>query len=109
MRKSTKLIVVAGTIAALAVPSAAMADAPDGTIALNPSTDVTLDNAGAAKDAAIDNGDNMVAWGSSVLIQNGQFVSGKASGKPDWQHQKGDRSAQVQTELALTGLGSLAN
>ena len=42
-----------------------------------------------------------------MLIQNGQWVSGKASGNPDWQHQKNTRSEQVQADLAVTGRGSL--
>ena len=108
MRKSSKLILVAGAIAALAVPSAAMADAPDGSITMNPGKGITLEQAPASKDAALANGDNLIAWGSSVITHNGQFISGKASGNPDWQHQKGSRSQQVQEELALTGLGRLA-
>ena len=66
-----------------------------------------MDEAAASKTAAQANGDNLIAWGSSALTHNGQFISGKASGTPDWQHQKGSRSAQVQAELALTGQGSL--
>jgi hypothetical protein len=103
-----KYFIVAGAIAALAAPSAALADAPTGDPILNPSTDLTWDTAGAAKTAAEADGENLIAWGSSALIQNGQFISGKSTGTPDWQHQKGNRSAEVQAELAKTGLGSLA-
>jgi hypothetical protein len=68
----------------------------------------TLDQAGAEKAQALADGDNLIAWGSSVITHNGQFISGKATGSTDWMHQKGSRSAQVQAELALTGRGSLA-
>jgi hypothetical protein len=103
-----KFIVTGAALVALAVPAVASADAPDGTITFNPGSGITtMDEAAASKAVAQANGDNLIAWGSSVLTHNGQFVSGKASGSPDWQHQKGSRSAQVQAELALTGQGSL--
>src|SRR5262245_25760313 len=109
MRK-TKYIAVAGALVALAAPSAAMADAPSG-IAFNPASGFTGSEITQpvidSKLAAIAAGDNVQAWGSSALIQNGQFISGKASGDPDWMHQKGSRSEQVQKELALTDRGSL--
>jgi len=102
-----KLFIVAGAIAALAVPSAAMAAAPDGTVQFNPSSGfTTMADAGASKADALAAGDNLIGWGSSAITHNGQFISGKASGEPDWQHQKSDRSAQVQAELALTGRGN---
>jgi len=105
-----RFFLTAGAIAALAVPSAAMAAAPDGSIQFNPSSGFTGSEITQpvidSKLAAIANGDNVQAWGSSVITHNGQFVSGKSTGDPDWQHQKGDRSAQVQAELALTGRGS---
>ena len=107
MRKYTKLIVVGGALAALAVPSAAMADAPDGAVTFNPSSGITtMQEAGVAKSEALAAGDNLIAWGSSAITHNGQFISGKATGTPDWQHQKNTRSEQVQAELALTGRGS---
>ena len=52
---------------------AAMEAAPDGTPTLNPASDITWDTAGAAKDEATANGDNLIGWGSSVLIQTGQL------------------------------------
>jgi hypothetical protein len=104
-----KFIITGAALVALAVPAVASADAPDGTVAFNPSSDITtMEQAGVAKGVALANGDNLIAWGSSVITQNGQFISGKATGSPDWMHQKGSRSAQVQAELALTGRGSLA-
>ena len=103
-----KLIVAGVAVAVLADPAAASADAPDGSITFNPGSDITtMDEAAASKTAAQANGDNLIAWGSSVITHNGQFISGKASGTPDWQHQKGSRSAQVQAELAVTGQGTL--
>lgn len=50
-----------------------MEAAPDGTPTLNPASDITWDTAGAAKDEATANGDNLIGWGSSVLIQTGQL------------------------------------
>ena len=103
-----KKFLITGVIAAsFIVPSAAMADAPDGSVAFNPASGITsMDEAGAAKAEALANGDNLIGWGSSVITHNGQFISGKATGESDWMHQKGSRSDQVQTELALTGRGS---
>ena len=90
----------------LALPATALAAAPDGTITFNPGSGITtMGEAGAEKAAAQAAGDNLIGWGSSAIIQNGQFISGKASGDPDWMHQKGSRSEQVQAELALTGRG----
>src|SRR5262245_60361016 len=103
-----KKFLITGVIAAsFIVPSAAMADAPDGSVVFNPASGITsMEEAGPAKAEALANGDNLIAWGSSAITQNGQFISGKATGDPDWMHQKGSRSAQVQAELALTGRGS---
>jgi hypothetical protein len=70
MRKSNKFIVVAGTLAALAVPSAAMAAAPNSTVTSNPN-------------AAPQSG-NLVAIQSSDVIQNGQWVSGNNDAAPQW-------------------------
>ena len=89
----------------LAVPAVASADAPDGSLTFNPGS-APREEAAALEGRGDTNGDNLIAWGSSALTHNGQFISGKASGDPDWQHQKGSRSAQVQAELALTGQGS---
>ena len=101
-----KFIIAGMAVAMLAVPTAAMADAPTGKPVLNEAQGTTA--GWTEKQAAIANGENIVAWGSSALIQNGQFVSGKSTGTPDWQHQKGTRGLNIQNELALTGLGSLA-
>jgi hypothetical protein len=101
-----KTIISGIAVAMLAVPSVAMADAPDGSIVFNPAKGITEENAGGAKAAALADGDNLIGWGSSAITHNGQFISGKASGLPDWQHQKGDRSALVQADLAATGRGS---
>ena len=104
-----KFIITGMAVAMLALPAASMADAPDGSVTFNEASGVTAENAGVLKNEAIANGDNLIAWGSSALTHNGQFVSGKASGTPDWQHQKGSRSAQVQAELAVTGQGRDSN
>ena len=103
-----KFIITGMAVAMLAVPAAASADAPTGLPVVNESQLASLDDAAAEKAAATAAGDNLIAWGSSALIQNGQFISGKSSGTPDWQHQKGNRSVSVQEELAVTGQGSLA-
>jgi hypothetical protein len=106
MRKYNKLILVGGAVAALAVLSAVMADAPSGVV-FNPGQGLTAETAGTSRDQAILNQDNLNAWGASAIIQNGQFVSGKATGAPDWQHQKSTRSDQVHADLAQSGRGSL--
>ena len=106
-----KKVIITGVIAAsLLVPTAAMADAPDGSVEFNPASGITtMEQAGADKAEATANGENLIAWGSSVITHNGQFVSGKGDGTtPDWQHQKASRSDQVQAELAVTGRGKLA-
>ena len=112
MRRSSKFIAVAGIVAvtaSAALAGTASAAAPTGSPVLNEAQGTTA--GWAEKQAAIAAGDNIVAWGSSALIQNGQFVSGQYlnDGTPDWQHQKGNRAAAIQAELALTGLGSLAD
>ena len=76
----------------------ALADAPtlDGNYVLNEHTNV---------DSVDEGGNNDIAWGSSAIIQNGQFISGRSEGT-GWQNQAGERAAQVQADLARTGLGS---
>ena len=69
---------------ALAIPSVASADTPDGTYDI---VQRSSENASAIGDQ------------SSQITQNGQFVSGKFTGTPDWQHQKGNRAEQVQAAL----------
>ena len=64
MRKYSKYVVVAGALAALAAPTAAMADAPNGTFNILPKA-----NANAS----------LVGQDSSQIKQNGQFVSGNAN------------------------------
>ena len=96
MRKSSKLIVVAGTIAALAVPSAAMADAPDGEVLV--------------KKAAQSENASGIGWQSSAIKQNGQFVAGNhdLENAPDWMDQTtypGSRSELVQASHALDSIG----
>ena len=104
-----KFIITGAALVALAVPSMAVADAPDGTITFNPASGLTtLEQAGAEKAIACANGENLNGWGASALTHNGQFISGKYTGSSDWQHQKGDRSALLQAELAMTGRGHLA-
>jgi polyisoprenoid-binding protein YceI len=79
-----KLITIGMAVAMLAVPTAAMADAPDGTYTVDPKVN---ENA------------SVVGLASSQIKQNGQWVSGKYTGLDGWQDQRGDRSAQVQTML----------
>ena len=90
MHKSSKLIVVAGAIAALAVPSAAMADAPNGdyTTTLHEGAQVTS-NASS------------IGQQSSAIKQNGQFVSGKSGSTviPDQTSYPGSRADIVQAAL----------
>jgi hypothetical protein len=80
MRKYSKFIVVGGTLLALAVPSAAMADAPNGTLVGNGQTGtdyVIHANANASREGQL----------ASEIKQNGQFVRVQA--------QAGERSALV--------------
>jgi len=79
-----KFLITGMAVAMLAVPSAAMADAPDGTYNIVP---VANENASA------------IGKQSSQIHQNGQFVSGKWTGLDGWQDQRGDRSAIVQAAL----------
>ena len=58
-----KLMIITAAVAALAVPTAAMANAPDSTI-------VTKDNGAKSANAS------PVGASSSSMTQNGQFVSG---------------------------------
>jgi hypothetical protein len=60
-----KLIIVAASFAALAVPTAALAAAPNGSINYK-------DNGGAQGDNA-----SLVGTYASRITQNGQFVSGQ--------------------------------
>jgi hypothetical protein len=79
MRKYTKFLVVGGALAALAVPSAAMADAPNGLYignGQNSAPDIHA-NANASQEGQL----------ASAIKQNGQFVRIQA--------QSGTRSAQV--------------
>jgi hypothetical protein len=92
MRKYSKYVVVAGALAALAAPTAAMADAPNGTYNIVPKA-----NANAS----------LIGQESSQIKQNGQFVSGN-SGVMDQTTTPGSRAALVQGQLALDGQGSLA-
>lgn len=78
------LIITAGALVALAIPSAALANAPDGSYTIAPKAN---DNA------------SLVGKDSSQITQNGQFVSGKYTALDGWQNQKGDRSAEVQALL----------
>ena len=90
MRKYSKFIVAAGAVAALAVPSVAMADAPNGTYTIDQKA-----NANAS----------LVGQDSSQITQNGQFVSGKSGDTAGtWQNQagQGQRAAQVQALLGHT-------
>ena len=87
MRKSSKLIAVAGVLAvtaSAALAGTASAAAPDGTYTVAPKA-----NANASE----------VGKQSSQITQNGQFVSGKFTGLDGWQNQRGDRSEIVQATL----------
>lgn len=86
MRKYSKYITVAGVLTALAVPSAAMADAPNGTYTIVPKA-----NANAS----------VVGQDSSQIKQNGQFVSGKSGSTviPDQTTYPGSRADIVQQLL----------
>ena len=79
-----KLLVTGMAVAMLAVPTAAMADAPDGAYTIAPK---------ASADASA------IGMQSSQITQNGQFVSGKWTGLTGWQDQRGDRAALVQAAL----------
>jgi hypothetical protein len=94
MRKYSKYVVVAGALAALAAPTAAMADAPNGTYTVVPKA-----NANAS----------LIGQESSQIKQNGQFVSGNANSSviPDQTTTPGSRAAIVQGLLAQDGQGSL--
>jgi len=84
-RKHMKKSIIAGAaFMALAIPSVASADTPDGTYTIAPKAST---NASA------------VGMQSSQIKQNGQFVSGKWTGLDGWQDQKGDRSDIVQATL----------
>jgi hypothetical protein len=63
-----KLIIIAASVAALAVPTAAMAAAPDGSFNFK-------DNSSAQNENA-----SIIGKLSSQITQNGQFVSGQVPG-----------------------------
>ncbi len=79
-----KFILTGMAVAMLAVPTAAMADTPDGTWTIDPKV---------SADASI------IGAQSSQITQNGQWVSGKYTGLDGWQDQRGDRAATVQDLL----------
>jgi len=81
-----KLIIVAASFAALAVPTAALAAAPNGSINYN-------DNGGAQGANA-----SLVGTYASRITQNGQFVSGN-TGVMDQTITPGSRAALVQGYL----------
>ena len=83
MRKS---IIVAASFAALVVPSAAMAAAPDGTYTLKQGANGNASSIGAQ---------------SSAITQNGQFVSGNGDNLriADQTTTPGSRAALVQAAL----------
>lgn len=89
MRKYTKFAVVAGTLAALAAPSAAMADAPNGTYNIVPKANPNA---------------SVVGQDSSQIKQNGQFVSGNSGSTviPDQTTYPGSRADIVQALLGHT-------
>jgi hypothetical protein len=84
MRMYSKFLVVGGAIAALAVPSAAMADPGNGNGHAYGQPNGTY----VFKADGTNGNGNVVATDSSQIIQNGQFVSQQA--------QAGDRAAIVQ-------------
>jgi hypothetical protein len=117
MRKSSKLILVAGAIAALAVPSAAMAEAPTGSFA--PNNDAVAST--MTVDQWVDGGyGSAVGYYSSRTTQNGEFIGGASGNKHvddsayAWAPNGIDnttapqsRSEIVQTLHATEGKGSL--
>jgi hypothetical protein len=108
MRKSSKLILVGGALAALAVPSAAMADAPTGSFV--PNTDAVAST--MTVEQWVDGGyGSAVGYYSSRAIQNGEFVGGNKFGKAglgiDNTTAPQSRSAVVQAVHATEGKGSL--
>ena len=99
MHKIIVGLVAASIVAApIALAATANADKPpvDGSYTENTNSNV---------DRVEDGGHNQIAAGSSGIIQNGQFVSGRVAGASGWQNQAGTRADQVQKDLALSGLG----
>jgi hypothetical protein len=96
-----RLIIVAGALVALALPSAALAAAPTGGWTLN-------ENARAYSDPDSFHGSTIGL--SSTIIQNGQFVGGTAAGQSggveyDNTNAPGSRSGIVQDLLGHQGTG----
>jgi hypothetical protein len=93
MRKSSKFIVIAGALAALAVPSAAMADEPTGEVVVK---------APAKSEHA-----SSIGVQSSNIKQNGQFVSGQENvWNMDQTTTPGSRADTVQASLSAdNGIG----
>jgi hypothetical protein len=83
MRKYSKFIVVAGSLAALAVPSAAMADPAGYQFKAN----------------GTNSNGNQVAVDSSRLTGNGQAPSNPVGPSVSQQAQAGDRAANIQMLL----------
>ena len=81
------ILVAPATVATLAVPAVASADAPDGTWTIDPK---------ASADASA------IGKQSSQITQNGQWVSGKYTGLDGWQDQRADRAAPVQDQPSVT-------
>jgi hypothetical protein len=91
----SKFFIVAGAVAALAVPSAALADEPNGEFAPNlnpPSATGELSNTEFKGSA--------MGFYSSRIIQNGEFIGGNHGGqKYDNTTSAGSRSDIVQSTL----------
>jgi hypothetical protein len=79
-----KLILVAASLAALAIPTAAMASAPDGSFDFKA-------NGGARSENA-----SVIGKLSSQIKQNGQFVSGNGASSYDQTTYPGSRADIVQ-------------
>lgn len=76
-----KFIIIAASFVALAVPTAAMADAPTGGLIFKDGSGAQVDNASS------------IGQQSSQIKQNGQFVSGQQTTYP------GQRAELVQLSL----------
>ncbi len=88
-----KFIITGMAVAVLAIPAAASAAQPDGSVIIK----------GNGPDHT-----NVVAENSSRVIQNGQFVSGNGGGTEWWQDQTsspGSRGAYVQSLQASQDRG----
>jgi|tagenome__1003787_1003787.scaffolds.fasta_scaffold20613869_2 hypothetical protein len=82
-----KIIIVAASFAALVVPSAAMAAAPDGQYNFKANDGARSDNA------------SIIGELSSQITQNGQFVGGNKFSSIDQTTSPGSRAAAVQSLL----------